>query len=66
MATDLLGNELSDSEARILAVYAELKELCAEDLSPVAQANLREALSALYNVVNGLGLQYEHLVDIGL
>ena len=66
MATDLLGNELTASEARIMEVYELLKELSAEDLPPVAEANLRHALAVVYNAVNGLGLQHEHLVDIGL
>ena len=66
MPTDLLGNELSASEERLLAVYEELKALCAEDLPPVAAANLRAALALMHNVVNGLALEYEHLTDLGV
>ncbi len=61
---DLLGAELSSSEARLLAVYEELKALCAEDLPPVAAANTRAALGLMHNVVNGLALSYEHLSDL--
>jgi hypothetical protein len=63
---DLLGNEMSASEERLLAVYEELKSLCAEDLPPVAHANVRAALALMHNVVNGLALEYEHLSDLGV
>jgi hypothetical protein len=63
-AQDLLGQELTESEARLLAVYEELKALCAEDLPPVAHANVRAALALMHNVVNGLALRYEHLTDL--
>ena len=63
---DLLGNELTDSEARLLAVYEELKALCGEDLPPVAAANVRAALALMHNVVTGLALKYEHLSDLGV
>ncbi len=66
MSSDLLGDELSPSERRLLAVYAELKGLCAEDLPPIAHANVRAALGLMHNVVNGLGLEYEHLTDLGV
>jgi hypothetical protein len=63
-AQDLLGRELTDAEARLLAVYDELKALCAEDLPPIAAANARAALGLMHNVVNGLALRYEHLSDL--
>ncbi|HEY3728676.1 MAG TPA: DUF6052 family protein [Solirubrobacteraceae bacterium] len=66
MTADLLGNPLSASEERLLAVYSELKALCAEDLPPVAAANVRAALALMHNVVNGLALDYEHLSDLGV
>ena len=66
MTRDLLGNEMTASEERLLAVYEELKALCAEDLPPVAHANIRAALALMHNVVNGLGLEYEHLSDLGV
>jgi hypothetical protein len=66
VSQDLLGQEMSPAEERLLAVYEELKALCAEDLPPVAQANVRAALALMHNVVNGLALRYEHLTDLGV
>ena len=64
MTEDLLGNELTDSEQRLLTVYEQLKALCAEDLPPIAHANIRAALALMHNVVNGMALEYEHLTDL--
>ncbi|MGO9958644.1 MAG: DUF6052 family protein [Solirubrobacteraceae bacterium] len=64
MTQDLLGNELADFEQRLLNVYEELKALCAEDLPPIAHANVRAALALMHNVVNGMALEYEHLTDL--
>jgi hypothetical protein len=64
MTQDLLGNEMTAAEERLVGVYEELKALCAEDLPPVAAANTRAALALMHNVVNGLGLRYEHLTDL--
>jgi hypothetical protein len=66
MTVDLLGNELTDSELRLLGVYEELKRLCEDDLPPVAAANVRAALALIHQAVNGLALEYEHLPDLGL
>jgi hypothetical protein len=66
MTRDLLGNDLSASEEQLLAVYEQLKALCAEDLPPVAASNLRAALALVHQAVNGLALEYEHLTDIGV
>ena len=66
MTVDLLGTELTPTEERLLAVYEELKALCAEDLPPNAHANVRAALALMHNVVNGLALEYEHLTDLGV
>ncbi|MGZ4196668.1 MAG: hypothetical protein ACXVUE_15655 [Solirubrobacteraceae bacterium] len=66
MTVDLLGSELTEAESRLLAVYEELKSLCGEDLPPNAHANVRAALALMHNVVTGLGLQYEHLSDLGV
>jgi Family of unknown function (DUF6052) len=67
LTRDLLGNELSPDEQRLLGVYEELKALCSEEgLPPTAQANVRAALALMHNVVNGLALKYEHLSDIGV
>jgi hypothetical protein len=67
MTLDLLGREMTASEERLLAVYSELKALCASDeLPPVAHANVAAALALMHNVVNGLALTYEHLSDLGV
>ena len=66
MSVDLLGNELTESELRLLAVYEDLKRLCEDDLPPVAAANVRAALALIHQAVNGLALEYEHLPDLGL
>jgi hypothetical protein len=66
MATDLIGNELTPDETRLLAVYEELKALAAQDLPPNAHANVRAALALMHNAVTGLGLEYEHLSDLGV
>ena len=64
MSPDLIGGEMSEAETRLLAVYDELKALCAEDLPPIAAANTRAALGLMHQVVNGLALRYEHLSDL--
>jgi Family of unknown function (DUF6052) len=66
VALDLLGNRLTASEERLLAVYQELKALCEQDLDPIAHANVRAALALMHQVVNGLALEYEHLTDLGV
>ncbi len=66
MSTDLLDRPLSADEERLLAVYEELKALCAVDLPPNAAANVRAALALMHNAVNGLALRYEHLSDLGV
>ncbi len=67
MTTDMLGAEMEAGEERLLAVYEELKALCAdESLPPVAQANVRAALALVQNAVSGLALKYEHLSDLGV
>jgi hypothetical protein len=66
MSVDLLGDELTESELRLLGVYEGLKRLCEDDLPPVAAANVRAALALVHQAVNGLALEYEHLSDLGL
>ena len=66
MPTDLLGRTLDPLEERLLATYEDLKALCREDLPPVAAANVRAALAVYANAVNGLALEHEHLVDLGV
>jgi Family of unknown function (DUF6052) len=66
VSVDLLGSELTPTEQRLLAVYEELKSLCAEELPPNAHAGVRASLALMHNVVSGLALEYEHLNDLGV
>ena len=65
-SVDLVGNELTESELRLLGVYEDLKRLCDDDLPPVGAANVRAALALVHQAVTGLTLEYEHLSDLGL
>ncbi|MFT7617575.1 MAG: hypothetical protein ACI97A_001214 [Planctomycetota bacterium] len=67
MSKDILGNELTEVEAEILATYQSMKALVSrDDLSPCMVSNLRFATAALAQVVTDLGLEYEHLHEFGL
>jgi hypothetical protein len=66
MRVDLLGNELTESELRLLGLYEGLKQLCEDDLPPVAAATVRAALALIHQAVTGLALEYEHLSDLGV
>lgn len=64
---DLLGRPVTELEAKLLGLYEELKRLRQEpDLPPMVEANLRHALAHLWNVVNGLDLEFEQLYDAGV
>lgn len=48
-------------------VYADLKDLLArDDLAPGVRANVQQALSAMWQARNNLGLGYEMLYDLGV
>jgi hypothetical protein len=64
VSRDLLDGQMNATEQRLLAVYEQLKALCAEDLPPIAASNVRAALALMHNVVNGLALEYEQLSDL--
>lgn len=65
--TDLLGRPISDTEARLLAAYQEVKAILSQpDLPPAVEANLRGALACLWNIVNDLDLEFEQLYDLGV
>ena len=64
MASDLIGTELTATEERLVATYESLKQLCAEELPPVAHANVRAALAVYANAVVSLGLVYEPLLEL--
>ena len=67
MGTDLIGRPTEPAEDKLLEIYAGLRQLAArDDLAPCVTANVRSALAALYNAVNDLGLDYEHLLVVGV
>ncbi len=53
---DLLGADLTQAETKLLEAYDVLKALLDEDLSPTADANVREAIASLWQAVNNLAL----------
>jgi hypothetical protein len=56
-AKDVLGTDLTESEARLLEAYRALEALHADpDLAPTAKANVGEAIAALWQAVNSLAL----------
>jgi hypothetical protein len=66
MTTDLLGGDATPTEEELLGLYRRCKALLArDDLDPCVHAGVRAAAVALWNVVNDLGLEHEHLIDLG-
>jgi len=67
VGTDLIGRPTEPAEDELLEVYARLRSLAArDDLAPCVTANVRSALAACWNAINDLGLDYEHLLDVGV
>ncbi|HVE99310.1 MAG TPA: FAD-dependent monooxygenase, partial [Mycobacteriales bacterium] len=67
MPADLIGRELSGSEAELLRVYTALRALVADaTLPPCAAAGTRAALAHMAVLVGSLGLEFEHLLDEGV
>jgi hypothetical protein len=67
MTTDLLGRPVTETEAQLARLYAELKAMAGrEDLPPCAERNVKKALACLWQVVNALDLTYEQLYDLGV
>jgi hypothetical protein len=65
--TDLLGHDLTDTEAQLARIYGELKALAARtDLPPCTQHNVRKALACMWQIVNDLDLEFEQLYDVGI
>jgi hypothetical protein len=64
---DLLGRPISDSDAKLLEIYGELKALAARtDLPPCTERNVKKALACMWQVVNDLNLEFEQLYDVGV
>ena len=67
MKTDLLGRPLSEAEAQLARIYADLKIMAArEDLPPCAERNVKKALACMWQVMNDLNLEFEQLYDLGV
>jgi hypothetical protein len=64
---DLLGRQISESDAKLLDIYRELKALAAStDLPPCAERNVKKALACMWQVVNDLNLEFEQLYELGV
>lgn len=59
LGKDILGNDLTAEEARLLAAWEQLKALLDDDLPPSARAAVQEAVAALWQAVNDLALTNE-------
>ena len=67
MNTDLLGRPISETEAQLARIYADLKTMAArEDLPPCAERNVKKALACMWQVMNDLDLEFEQLYDLGV
>ena len=64
---DLFGKPIGGTDAQMLRLYRELKDLAArEDLPPCAERNVKKALACMWQVVNDLNLEYEQLYHLGV
>src|SRR5690606_26023023 len=67
MTHDLLGRPLTEAEAQLARLYADLKTMAArDDLPPCAERNVKKALACMWQVVNDLDLEFEQLYDLGV
>lgn len=64
---DILGRPVTDTEAELSRIYADLKTMAArEDLPPCVERNVKKALACMWQVMNDLNLEFEQLYDIGV
>ena len=64
---DLLNRPLSADESELFDLYERLKKLSGRtDLAPCVLSNARFATAALWQIVNDLQIEWEHLYDIGV
>ena len=67
MDKDLLGRPVTETEAQLARLYADLKTMAArDDLPPCAERNVKKALACMWQVVNDLDLAYEQLYELGV
>jgi hypothetical protein len=65
---NLMGQELAESEAKLVDVYRELArtlDMYGDELPPFARRNGLKALAALWQVMNGLDMDPGQLYDVG-
>jgi hypothetical protein len=66
MPHDLLGHELTDTEAQLARLYGELKALAGrDDLPPCVTHNVRKALACMWQAVTDLNVEFEQIYDVG-
>lgn len=64
---DLLGRPITDTEAELSRIYADLKTMAArEDLPPCVERNVKKALACMWQIMNDLNLEFEQLYDLGV
>ena len=67
MRKDLLGRPVSETEAQLARLYADLKTMAGrEDLPPCVERNVKKALACMWQVMNDLDLEFEQLYDVGV
>jgi hypothetical protein len=62
------GTDLTPGERALAGCYATIEQVLREqrgELDPFAERNAIKALAALWQVVNGLGLEPGQLYDVG-
>ena len=65
---DVFGNELSGAETKLVECYRSLAAVLAEqgdELAPYQQRNALKALSALWQVTNGLDMEPGQIYHLG-
>ena len=65
---NVMGNELTDAEARLVECYRSLAAILAEhgdELAPYQQRNALKALGALWQVMNGLDMEPGQVYHLG-
>lgn len=65
---NVLGNELTEAEAKLVECYRTLAAIMAEngdDLAPYQQRNALKALGALWQVTNGLDMEPGQIYHLG-
>jgi len=65
---NLMGYRLAEPQQQLVACYEGLKQVLerhGQELAPYEQRNALKALAALWQIVNGLDLDPDHLYHLG-